>query len=121
MQRTLNDTSILHIIRSIFTSICIGMKIETWRITRAARRARLPPEEYAPESLESLDIIGKGLLAFNIMISVADAILNVYNIVKTVERYKKNIEIFAKARQQYKDFYQHLYDASVQYNEKLGN
>uniref|UniRef100_A0A1X7T9U6 Uncharacterized protein n=1 Tax=Amphimedon queenslandica TaxID=400682 RepID=A0A1X7T9U6_AMPQE len=117
MKEALNNTSILHMIRSVFTMICIQMKIETVRIIKAARRAGVPLEEYAPQRIEALDVIGKAMIAFAIMISVADAILNVYNIVKTVERYKKNIEIFAQARQQYKDFYQQLYDASVEYGK----
>ena len=116
LQLPLNDTKALHLIRGVFTTICVGMKIAAWKIRKGAAKAGIPPEEYSPQTLEALNLMSKAVGVFSIMISVADAFLNVYNIINTVERYEKNVEVFAKARQDYKDFYQQLYDASVEYN-----
>ena len=74
MQEALNDTSILHWIRGVFITICFGMKIGTAKITRAAKKAGVPPEEYSPQNFKAFDVMGKAMIAFSIMVSVADAI-----------------------------------------------
>uniref|UniRef100_A0A1X7V326 Uncharacterized protein n=1 Tax=Amphimedon queenslandica TaxID=400682 RepID=A0A1X7V326_AMPQE len=95
------------------------MKISAKVINTAAKNTGIPPKEIEVNVLENTDVIGKVMDAFTIMTSIVDAYLNVYKIVKTVERYKANVKVFADARKQYKEFYLSLYNASFEYNENL--
>ena len=97
------------------------MRVSSKAINSAAEEAGIPPEEVEGSVLENMDVMGKAMAAFTIVMSVVDAALNVYNIVETVKRYEANVKVFADARGQYKEFYQSLYDASVQYNQNLSS
>ena len=94
------------------------MKVSSNAINKAAEEAGVPAEEAEVGVLENMDTLGKAMAGLTIVMSIVDAFLNVYNIVKTVERYNANIKVFEQARTQYKEFYQNLYDASVKYNSK---
>ena len=94
------------------------MEVSAEDISKYAEEVGIPPEEVEISVLENMDILGKAMAAITIVVSIVDAFLNVYNIVETVKRYNENIKIFNDARQQYKDYYKHLYDASVKYNPK---
>uniref|UniRef100_A0A1X7V491 Uncharacterized protein n=1 Tax=Amphimedon queenslandica TaxID=400682 RepID=A0A1X7V491_AMPQE len=116
------NTEYLQFARAFTYGIWIyKMKISSKAINTAAEDAGIPPEEVEGSVLENMDIMGKAMATFTIVMSVVDAALNVYNIVKTVERYEANVKVFADARGQYKEFYQNLYDASVQYNQNLSS
>ena len=97
------------------------MRVSSKAINSAAEEAGIPPEEVEGSVLENMDVMGKAMAAFTIVMSVVDAALNVYNIVETVKRYEANVKVFADARGQYKEFYQSLYDASVEYNQNLSS
>ena len=116
IQETLNDTSILHWVRAAIMIIWMGLKFSAWKITRAANKAGVPIEEV--RSLEAVDIMGKAMATFTIVISIADAALNIYNIVKTVDRYHESVKMYGEAREQYKAFYKQLHDASAKYIAK---
>ena len=116
------DTQYLQFARGFTYAIWVyKMRVSAKAIKSAAADADVPPEEAEVSVLENMDNVGKAMAAFTIVMSIVDAALNVYNIVKTVERYEENVKIFAKARGQYKEFYQSLYDASVEYNENLSS
>ena len=120
MKATGIDTQSLQFARNFTYAIWVyKMNISANAINRAAAGANVPPEEAEVGVLENMDNVGKAMAAFTIVISVVDAALNVYNIVKTVERYNENVKLFAQARGQYKEFYKHLYDASVKYGQNL--
>ncbi len=94
------------------------MKISSTEFSEIAKAAGVPPEEVEGSVLENMDTLGKAMAAITIIVSVVDAVLNVYNIVETVKRYNENIKIFNTARGQYKGYYKNVYDASVKYNPK---
>ena len=120
MKATGINTQSLHMVTGItFVVWMCKMKIKAYVINRAAAQAEVPPEEAEVGVLESMDIIDIAMATFTIAVSIVDAFLNVYNIVKTVERYKENVKIFAQARGQYKEFYKNLHDASVKYGQNL--
>ena len=114
------DTQYLQFTRGFTYAIWVyKMKVSAKAINKAAAEADVPPEETEVSVLENMDNVGKAMAAFTIVVPIVDAFLNVYNIVKTVERYKENVKVFAEARGQYKEFYKHLYDASVKYGQNL--
>lgn len=95
------------------------LKIKPGILNQAAEGVLgIAPEEVEVGVLENMDIMDKAMAGFTIAISIIEAFLNVYNIVETVERYKQSIKVFHHARQQYKDFYQHLHNASTKYKSK---
>ena len=120
MKATGINTEYLQFARGFTFSIWIyKMKVSTTAIRSAAAEAGVPAEDAALDVLKNMDIMGKAMATFTILMSIVDAFLNVYNIVKTVERYKKNVKLFNKAREQYKEFYQNLYNASVKYRQNI--
>ena len=94
------------------------MNVSAKDINKYAAEVGVPAEELEMSTLENMDIVGKAMATATILVSIVDAFLNVYAIVETVKRYKENIKIFNDARQQYKDYYKDLYDASVEYTPK---
>ena len=119
MKATGINTQYLKMVMSFVFFIWMGkMKVSAHVTNRTAIEAEVP-EEAEVGVLENMDTLEIAMNAFTILKSVVDAFLNVYNIVKTVERYKENIKVFAEARGQYKEFYKHLYDASVKYGQNL--
>ena len=94
------------------------MKIAPRAINEAAPEAEVPAEEAEVGVLEDMEVIDVAMAAFTIVVSLVDAFLNVYMIVKTIKRYKENCKVLANAREQYKEFYKNLHDASVKYNKK---
>ena len=113
------DTNCLEMVRGFTYDIWVDkMEVSAEDISKYAEEVGIPPEEVEISVLENMDILGKAMAAITIVVSIVDAFLNVYNIVETVKRYNENIKIFNDARQQYKDYYKHLYDASVKYNPK---
>ena len=96
------------------------MNVSAKKISKAAAdpEAEVPPEEAEVSVLKNMDTMGKAMATFTIVISLVDAALNIYNIVKTVERYNESVKTYAQARKQYKAFYKGLHDASVKYIQK---
>ncbi len=94
------------------------MNVSVKNLKAAAKEAGIPPEEAETSVFENMDTLGKATAALTIVISIVDAALNVYNIVETIERYQANQKVFTDAREQYKDYYKKLYDASVKYQPK---
>ena len=120
MKATGINTQYLEMARGFVFIIWMGkMKLSAYVINRAAAEAEVPEEEAEVDVLENMDTLDIAMAAFTIVVSIVDAYLNVYNIVKTVERYNENVKIFAEARGQYKEFYKNLYDASVKYGQNL--
>ena len=113
------NTTSLEMIRGFTYAIWVyKLRVSSKDLSAAAKEAGIPPEEAEVSVFENMDTLGKAMAAITIIVSVIDAILNVYNIVETVKRYKENIKIFNDARGQYKDYYKNVYDASVKYNPK---
>ena len=112
------DTQCLQMVRnfSFFTWIHAA-GISAKDLNAIAMELGIPAEEVDLSVLENMDILGDAMTAITVVTSIVDAFLNVYNIVETVKRYKESIKIFNDARQQYKDYYKSLYDASVEYNK----
>ena len=119
MKDTGINTQYLHLARSFTVMIWMyKMHVSAKEISKAAAapETEVPPEEAEVSVLENIDSLGQAMFVYTIIISIVDAFLTVYNIVKTMERYFKSKEIYAEARKQYKAFYKGLHDASVKYN-----
>lgn len=94
------------------------MKVSAAKIKAAAGELgakEVPPDEVETSAFENMDAVGKVMAGITIALSVADAALQVYAIVETVERYNKTTSMLKDSRGSYKAFYKNLHDASASY------
>uniref|UniRef100_A0A7S0AVA6 Uncharacterized protein n=1 Tax=Minutocellus polymorphus TaxID=265543 RepID=A0A7S0AVA6_9STRA len=91
------------------------MKVSSDAIKKAAEESFWPEEEVGV--LENMDAIGKFAATITIVVSIADAVLQVYNIVNTVERYNAQEKLFSDSESKYKTYYTNLYKAAKAYAE----
>lgn len=94
------------------------VKISVKSLNKAGLEVEISFSDTDLEKLERMEKLDKGVECFGIFVAVVDAVLDAYNIHDTYERYKKNIAVFQHDRQQYKDFYQQIYNASINYMSK---
>ena len=96
------------------------MNIANKTIEEYSRAAEIPLEEIDASAFDAMDACGKFAGSITIIMSVADVVLNIIDIVNVVEQTKKMVdELKTKIKPNYKSYYDGIKAASEAYNKAI--